>query len=42
MTYALDHGMNAMDIYDANPKVRSNIGYGLGDRCEEMRIRPAR
>ena len=32
VTYALDHGMNYMDIYDANPKVRSNIGYGLGKR----------
>lgn len=38
VTYALDHGMNCMDIYDANPKVRSNIGYGLGDRREEMII----
>jgi len=38
VTYALDHGMNYMDIYDANPKVRSNIGYGLGDRREEMII----
>ena len=36
--YALDHGMNYMDIYDANPKVRSNIGYGLGDRRKEMII----
>ena len=35
---ALDRGMNYMDIYDANPKVRSNIGYGLGDRREEMII----
>lgn len=38
VTYALDHGMNYMDIYDANPKVRSNIGYGLGNRREEMII----
>ena len=38
ITYALDHGMNYMDIYDANPKVRSNIGYGLGDRRKEMII----
>ena len=38
VTYALDHGMNYMDIYDANPKVRSNIGYGLGDRRGEMII----
>ena len=38
VTYALDHGMNYMDIYDADPKVRSNIGYGLGDRRKEMII----
>lgn len=38
VTCALDHGMNYMDIYDANPKVRSNIGYGLGNRREEMII----
>ena len=35
---ALDSGMNYMDLYDANPKVRSNIGYGLGDRRSEMII----
>ena len=38
VTYALDHGMNYMDLYDPNPKVRSNIGYGLGDRRQEMII----
>ena len=38
VTAALDSGMNYMDIYDANPKVRSNIGYGLGDRRNEMII----
>ena len=38
VTAALDRGMNYMDIYDANPKVRSNIGYGLGDRRNEMVI----
>ena len=38
VTAALDRGMNYMDIYDANPKVRSNIGYGLGNRREEMII----
>lgn len=38
VTAALDQGMNFMDLYDANPKVRSNIGYGLGDRREEMII----
>ncbi len=38
VTAALDRGMNFMDIYDANPKVRSNIGYGLGDRRNEMII----
>ena len=38
VTAALDRGINYMDIYDANPKVRSNIGYGLGDRRGEMII----
>ena len=38
VTAALDCGMNCMDLYDANPKVRSNIGYGLGDRRKEMII----
>ena len=38
VTYALDHGMNYMDIYDANLKVRSNIGYGLGKRRNEAII----
>ena len=38
VTAALDHGINYMDIYDANPKVRSNIGYGLGERRNEMII----
>lgn len=38
VTAALDQGMNFMDLYDANPKVRNNIGYGLGDRREEMII----
>ena len=38
MTAALDSGMNYIDIYDANPKVRSNIGYALQGRRDEMII----
>ena len=38
MTYALDHGVNYIDIYDADPKVRSNIGYALKGRRDEMVI----
>ena len=38
MTMALDSGMNYIDIYDADPTVRSNIGYALGDRRDEMII----
>ena len=38
MVYALDHGVNYIDIYDADPKVRSNIGYALEGRRDEMVI----
>lgn len=38
MTMALDSGMNYIDIYDANPKTRSNIGYALQGRRDEMII----
>lgn len=38
MTMALDSGMNYIDIYDANPKTRSNIGYALQGRRNEMII----
>ncbi len=38
MAYALDHGVNYIDIYDADPKVRSNIGYALKGRRDEIVI----
>ena len=38
MTVALDSGMNYIDIYDANPKTRSNIGYALQGRRDKMII----
>ena len=38
MTVALDSGMNYIDIYDASPKTRSNIGYALQGRRDEMII----
>ena len=38
MTTALDSGMNYIDIYDADPTVRSNIGYALQGRRDEMVI----
>lgn len=38
MTEALDSGMNYIDIYDADPTVRSNIGYALQGRRDEMII----
>lgn len=38
MTMALDSGMNYIDIYDADPTVRSNIGYALQGRRDEMII----
>lgn len=38
MTMALDSGMNYIDIYDASPKTRSNIGYALKGRRDEMII----
>jgi len=36
--YAMDNGVNYIDIYDADPKVRSNIGYALKGRRDEMVI----
>ncbi len=38
MKVALDSGINYIDIYDANPIVRSNIGYALRGRRDEMII----
>ena len=38
MTYAMDSGVNYIDIYDANPTVRSNIGYALRGRRDQMNI----
>ncbi len=38
MKVALDSGVNYIDIYDANPIVRSNIGYALRGRRDEMII----
>lgn len=38
MTMALDSGMNYIDIYDASPKTRSNIGHALQGRRDEMII----
>lgn len=38
MDSALRNGANYIDIYDANPKVRDNIGYALKDRRDQMII----
>ena len=38
MDMALDSGMNYIDIYDANPKTRSNIGAALKGRRDKMII----
>ena len=38
MTMAIDSGMNYIDIYDANPVTRSNIGYALQGRRDKMII----
>lgn len=38
MTLALEAGVNIMDLYDANPIVRSNIGYALRGRRDQMNI----
>ena len=38
MDMALDSGMNYIDIYDANPKTRSNIGAALQGRRDKMII----
>ena len=38
LTAAMDSGMNYIDIYDADPKTRSNIGAALQGRRDEMII----
>jgi len=38
MDLAMDSGVNYIDIYDANPMVRSNIGYALRGRRDRMNI----
>lgn len=38
MDLAMDSGVNYIDIYDANPIVRSNIGYALRGRRDRMVI----
>lgn len=38
MTAAIDSGMNYIDIYDADPKTRSNIGAALKGRRDKMII----
>ncbi len=38
MDVALDSGVNYIDIYDANPVVRGNIGYALQGRRDRMII----
>lgn len=38
MDVVLDSGMNYIDIYDPNPKTRSNIGYALQGRRDQMII----
>lgn len=36
MDVAIDSGVNYIDIYDANPTVRGNIGYALEGRRDKM------
>lgn len=38
MTVAIDSGINYIDIYTADPQVRSNIGYALKGRRDKMYI----
>lgn len=38
MSVALDSGVNYIDIYDSNPKVRSNIGHAIEGRREKIYI----
>lgn len=38
MDMAIDSGMNYIDLYDANPTTRSNIGYALQGRRDKMII----
>lgn len=35
---AIDNGVNYLDVYDADPKVRDNIGFALKDRRNQMII----
>ena len=38
MDVAIDSGVNYIDLYDANPTVRGNIGYALDGRRDKMII----
>jgi len=38
MDTCLEYGVNYMDLYDANPMVRDNVGYALKGRREKMQI----
>lgn len=38
MDVVIDSGMNYIDLYDADPKVRGNIGYALEGRRDKMII----
>lgn len=38
MDVAIDSGVNYIDLYDADPIVRDNIGYAIKDRREKMQI----
>lgn len=38
MDVAIENGINYIDIYDANPVVRGNIGYAIRDRRDKMVI----
>ncbi len=38
MDVAMANGMNYIDVYDSDPKVRSNIGYALKNRRKDMII----
>lgn len=38
MDVAIDSGINYIDLYDANPTVRDNIGYAIAGRRDKMQI----
>lgn len=38
MDVAIDSGVNYIDLYDANPVVRDNIGYAIQGRRDKMQI----